>query len=42
MIPITKKPEDYAHMQKVKELRTHAKIKVWVNKKYPEILNVEW
>lgn len=29
-------------LQKVKELRTPTQIKVWVNKKYPEILNAEW
>lgn len=35
-------PTTYEALQRVSELRTPSKIRVWVNKKYPEVLSAEW
>lgn len=35
-------PTTFQALQKVADLRQPRRIKVWVNKKYPEILSVEW
>jgi DNA repair protein RadD len=32
----------YAALQRVSELRVPSRIRVWVNKKYPEVLSAEW
>lgn len=35
-------PTTYEALRRVSELRTPTRIRVWVNKKYPEVLNAEW
>ena len=32
----------YQALQRVSELRTPRRVRVWVNKKYPEVLSAEW
>ncbi|QBZ71736.1 hypothetical protein [Pseudomonas phage KP1] len=35
-------PTTYEALRRVSELRTPARLRVWVNKKYPEVLSAEW
>lgn len=35
-------PTTYQALQRVSELRTPRRVRVWVNKKYPEVLSAEW
>jgi DNA repair protein RadD len=35
-------PTTYQALQRIDELRAPAEIKVWVNKKYPEVIGYEW
>lgn len=35
-------PTTYEALRRVSELRTPTRVRVWVNKKYPEVLSAEW